>query len=383
MINLPSIVGSIRSIPISSYKEIINNYVEKAGKLEQVSSIIQMGSFSKPGISDIDLIVTIKDGMRYPSWEEISLKKIAKDHRDSEIVAHDIFVIPESIGQKAEAYFYIDQQNVLKGKPLGGQIEKELAEKCKEFLAIEYALFTLDSIASLLLSPNVDLRSITLLISTMRHSAILAFNVKIIGEEEKEMLISKVEKLRSDILSSNYSLKDFSYLFEKFINILNKTIRVILKNLNKGIVGGHLKKSWIVSSKAAMVGVDDEIDYLQSFLKLIARQKDSFVSKYIKLFSVPVESQMHIGAYLDGNEKAAVYLRNNFKTVQPFHDKNVLNAEARRLRGEIVRTHWEFITKTGYLKSSGKSYCGLSYPEKKSYKSILRKSFLYCQLRNL
>lgn len=381
MINLPAIIGNIRPVALSSYKEIIDNYVEKAGKFEQVSSIIQIGSFSSPGISDIDLIVIIKDSMPFPSWDEISLKEISKNHKDSEVVAHDIFVIPESIGQKAEAYFYIDQQNVLKGKPLGGQIQKELVEKCKEFLAIEYALFSLDSIASLLLSAKVDVRNMTLLISTMRHSAVLALNLKIIDEAGKEMLVNRVEKLRSDILSLKYNEKDFSCLFEKFINLLNRTTRVILKNLNKEIVGGHLKKSWMASSKAGMVGVSDKVDYLTSFLKLIEKQKDTFASKYTKLFTVPIESQMHIGAYLDGNEKAAVYFRKNFKTVRPFHDNNFLNTQVRKLRGEIVRKHWEFINKTGYFKSSGKAYCGLSYPEQKSYKSLLRKSLLYYQLQ--
>ena len=124
MINIPPITGSINPVPLSSYKEIIENYMDKTGNLEQVSSIIQMGSFTTPGISDIDLIVVIKEGMPFPEWNEISLKNISKDHKDAEVIAHDIFVIPESVAKNAEAYFYIDQRNILKGERLGGYLSK-------------------------------------------------------------------------------------------------------------------------------------------------------------------------------------------------------------------------------------------------------------------
>ena len=234
MISLPPITGNLRPVPLSSYKEIIGNYVEKVGKLEQVSSIIQMGSFSKPGISDIDLIVTIKDNLPFPSWDQISLKEISKSHKDAEIIAHDIFVIPETIAEKAEAYFYIDQQIILKGDRLGGNISADLAEKCKEFLALEYAVFSLDSIAGLLLSSSAKLRDVILLISTMRHSASIAFDLKIITEEGKIYLIDKIEKIRSEVLSSNYSIEDLAYLFEKFINLLNSTIVELSHRINSG-----------------------------------------------------------------------------------------------------------------------------------------------------
>ena len=383
MISLPSISGNLRPVPLSSYKEIIGNYVEKVGKLEQVSSIIQMGSFSKPGISDIDLIVTIKDNLPFPSWDQISLKEISKSHKDREIIAHDIFVIPETIAENAEAYFYIDQQIILKGDRLGGKISADVAKKCKEFLALEYAVFSLDSIAGLLLSSSAKLRDVVLLISTMRHSASIAFDLKIIAQEEKIALIQRIEKLRTDVLSSNYSVEELSYLFEKFINLLNCTVRELSKSLTLEIENRNTKRFWRINSKTCMLGIENEIDFPEVFKDIINRQSESVFSRYCKIVPVPMKSQMHIGAYLDGNGKAARYFKTNFKIVESFHDTNELNAKVRRLRGEVVREHWEFIKKAVYLKSSGKAYCGLSYPHRQTYKSWVRKVALYYQIKKI
>ena len=380
MINIPAIVGKINPVPLSSYYEIIEEYVDKVSRLEQVSSIIQMGSFTKPGISDIDLIVTLKDGMRFPGWDDISLINISKGHRDAEIVAHDIFILPEIITEKAEAYFYIDQQNVLKGKKLGGCLPAEVVEICKKFLALEYAIFSLDSIASILLSTSVEFRRYILLIGSMRHSVMLAFDLNILDENEKNKLVISIEKLRSDVLASAYSQDEISFLTEKFISLLNLTIKVIADEVTNDI-HGILKRTWMVSPKTGMVGVKGESDYLKSFLQIIDRQENLWYSKYTRIFSVPIKAQMHIGAYLDGNEKAAIYFRNNFKMVKPFHDENELNAGVRKLRREVIKTHWQFIEKTGYFKSSGRAYCGLSYPNKKTYKSFIQKKLLSHQLK--
>lgn len=383
MIKLPHIVGKIKPVPLSSYSEIINNYVNKVGRIEQVSSIVQMGSFTKPGISDIDLIVTLKPDMPFPRWTDISLKEISKQHKDAEILAHDIFVIPENIAQNAEAYFYIDRQNVLKGKRLGGSLSSDITNKCKEFLAIEYGLFSLAAIAGLLLSDEVSLRNMILLISSMRHTSTIAFGLKVISEDEKNSHIQQVENLRSEILDSKYSLTDVGDLFEKFITLLNQTIAEIAERLSKNILENHLKESWMVSSKSGMIGVKEDTAYLKSFLDIVKKQKGSFFSKHTKVFSVPIKTQMHIGAYLDGDQMSAVYFRNNFKMVRPFHDKDELNIKARELRGKVVVDHWRFLSETGYHKSSGWAYCGLSYPNKKTYKTFLQKCILSFQFQKL
>ncbi|MEO6837523.1 MAG: hypothetical protein ABI261_04810 [Ginsengibacter sp.] len=383
MIKIPPISGNIQFIPLSSYEEIIKNYVDKVGNLEQVSSVIQMGSFTTPGISDIDLIVVIKDGMAFPDWKDISLKNISKDHKDAEVIAHDIFVIPEFVAQNVEAYFYIDQQNVLKGKQLGGNISQGIVDKCKEFLALEYAIFSLDSIASTLLNPAADLRSTILLISSMRHSSKIAFDLKIINNDYKNEIKNRIEKLRSDVISNEYSVEDFSYLFENFINLLSSSIEKLLKNATDHIASGKLKNSWIVNPKTAMVGVKKEEDFLEKFLRILEKQKGTMFSKNTKIFCVPIEFQMHIGAYLDGDKKAAIYFKNSFKNIQSFHDENELNTRVRQLRGEVAYQHWDFITRSGYKRSSGKAYFGIPYPGPKDYKSVLKKGMLYYQMNKL
>lgn len=380
MINLPPILGNINRVPLSSYKEIIENYIYKVSKLNDVLSIVQIGSFTSPGISDIDMIVVIKDGANFPNWNDISLKNISKNHKDADVIAHDIFVIPEYVAQNAEAYFYIDQQIVLKGDQLGRQLSSDLANKCKEFLALEYAVFSLESIANMLLSSTIKLRNIILLISTMRHSANIAFDLKLINKEKKIALIQEIEKLRSDVLSKEYSSKDFSYLFEKFISLLNDTIVTFSKKLTAGIDTKKLKMKWRTNYQTAMIGIKEEADFPEAFLNIITKQKDSFFSKYTKILPVPIRFQMHMGAYLDGDEEPARFFKNRFKKFPVFHDTNELNTKARLVRGKVVKQHWNFINQSGYLQSSGKAYIGLSYPGKNDLNSFIKKNMLLYQL---
>ena len=289
-------------------------------------------------------------------------------------------MIPESVAKNAEAYFYVDQQNILKGERLGGYLSKDITEKCKEFFALEYAIFSLESIASLLLSPAVDLRSIILLISTMRHSARIAFDLGLIKEEDKTIIVRNVEELRSKAISKEYFGDDFSYLFDRFINLLNDTIVDISKHLNRGIDIKHLRKKWVTSPKTGMVGIKHEVNFTEAFINIIDRQKKTFFSQYTKIFAVPIGSQAHIGAYLDGNDETSLYFRNSFKYFPVFHDEAELNTKARKVRGEVVKQHWDFISRTGYLQSSGKAYFGLSYPGNKSFNSFVKKKILLYQL---
>ena len=66
--------GSIKYVSLSVYNELISSYVNIVKKVEGVKSIVQIGSFSTPGLSDIDIIVIVDD-LNPPKWDEISIKK--------------------------------------------------------------------------------------------------------------------------------------------------------------------------------------------------------------------------------------------------------------------------------------------------------------------
>lgn len=379
MINLPPIVGNIRPVPISSYKEIIASYVEKVSKLEQVCAIVKIGSCTAPGISDIDIMVVIKDTKPYPAWEEISLLKLASSHNDSEIVAHDVFAIPESVAKYAEAYFYIDQQHVLKGTRLGGNLQPDVVAKCKEFLALEYAIFSLEVIMNMLLLPAVELRRLILVLSSMRHSARLALEICLIKNHEKDEIVRRIENLRLAVLAMDFSRDEVSNLLEKFIGLLGDTIRHLSQDVSKNILRKEPKKAWHVSSKTAMLGIAKGTDFTEAFIDIINKQKNSSISKYVKILAIPIEAQWHLGAYLHGNEESAIYFRNAFQNIQSFQDMDELNNRARRRRGKVILDHWEFIRSTAYFRSSGRAYFGLSYPQKRNLKRYIRNLMLhYC-----
>ena len=72
----------------------IKNYVFK--RMNFVTSIIRFGNIKHPGISDLDLILVIKDGTKNIDLNLLSFKRyLSKNH--SEIIHHFPLIIPEKL----------------------------------------------------------------------------------------------------------------------------------------------------------------------------------------------------------------------------------------------------------------------------------------------
>ena len=63
----PRITGSIQHVDPKHYDDLIQSYVEEVSAVDGVLGIALFGSVTTPGLSDIDLIVTVPDEGPYLS----------------------------------------------------------------------------------------------------------------------------------------------------------------------------------------------------------------------------------------------------------------------------------------------------------------------------
>ncbi len=359
MIKLPKLVGEIRKVPIKAYKEIIDNYVAKVSVLPAVKSIIQMGSFTAPGLSDIDLIVVLKEDHDAPIWKDISLIQLSDHFEYKEVIAHDIFIINESIADNAEAYFYIDAQVVLHGTRLGGNIKESTKGILRNFLSIEYSVFTLESLFKILLNDELKLRNALLLLSTSRHTATTAANLDIITEKEKLEIVDQVEELRLQFLEGLRPIDDLNNQYFSFLELLFKVIDKdpIINNSSRSILKSRTRR---VSNKTEFYWMSNPLKYVSNYIRCVSISKELFLKGRFSIVPIPEVFNTHLLGYgsMKSNESES-----NEKGLGNRQELNVVYD----LRKQVILEHWNFIEKHSFIRSSGKAYCGFGYSPKQNF----------------
>lgn len=82
------VTNETRQIPLDDYDKAIENYLRLI-PLNRVRSIYQIGSVSIPGLSDIDLILVLKDDRR-ELWRHYSINRLSR--HDQYIFSHDCII---------------------------------------------------------------------------------------------------------------------------------------------------------------------------------------------------------------------------------------------------------------------------------------------------
>lgn len=370
MLQLPKLEGNIRQVPVDAYQELIDIYLDKIKDIPSIDAVIRMGSFSTPGISDIDIILTFKNGISLPTWDQISLKKLTADHPYSEVIAHDIFVLPEDIARKAEGYFYIDQQHVLLGTKLGGELSKDKVAMLREFLTLEYSIFTLEAIVNIFLGKSTNIRQAILLLSTSRHTAALAYKVNLMSEQEKNEYIKSIENIRHKILVSTVTSKELTPYFIKFIHLLYRVSFYLSEKLTIGVSMDKYQNKWKTSNKITMFGLKNKDTSFDLFKRLMNQQQRLKLNRFSKIIPVPYDFQKHLAGYVEVSE----FFKSRYPKYQG-SEKNKFFKELRQIRQEVIHQQWDFIIKNNYYASSGKGYCGFGFnPVNHSLKSKITQS---------
>ena len=364
----PPITGAIDYVDLKHYDDLVDSYVCKVSKLDGVLGIARIGSASAPGLSDIDLVVTVSDEGPWPNWDALSLRRHAVGHAAESVVAHDVFVWPQCVARQAEAFFYIDNQSVLAGQPLGGIIDENIRHKLQTLVAMDYLIHRFESLCAILLAKRTSMRNVLLYISTLRHSCNLAAEIGAIDSLETAGVVSDVNQLRQSALTGTVSQMSLDKWPSRLVRLLWQLTRSVgdLCGLSP-----RLQRSdfWSSTQRQVFVASDAECG-IALWESSIAEQKNRWLAKYVRLAPIPSVCFAHVNSYFQNSSPSAKFLAKHFPRFQVKH-LDQTDCPARHVRSETVISHWKFIRSSGFVSSSGLGYLGVGTPLNMSLKSKL------------
>ena len=335
-----NITGSINRVSLAIYDDLIQSYVEEVKQIQGVKSIIQIGSFTAPGLSDIDIIVIVDDE-NPPKWQEISIIKILKDKEGYEVIAHDVFVYPESLADYIEGLFYLDRKKVLFGNDIGGKLSEKKIDKLKLVLTFEYTIHRLETLVVLTSLPSVNIRDILLFISTLRHTYKLLHDFNIISINERDKRVNQIEELRT--LSIDNGKEEFreklnEWIIPSFKAIYESAILIGEKLNYKN--SDHIKK-WILNDNKLIFNVDSAKEATDFFIS--NNKLNSLIKAKALIEPMPSSVYSHVL---------------NYKQIGDKNEFNFDNIDIPSLRYYLAKEHSKFINNNNY--PIAKSYIILS-----------------------
>ena len=360
------------------YDDLVSLYVDRVSQLEGVLGIVLFGSVSTPGLSDIDIVVTVADNGPWPEWEKISLRNIAQGHPAESVVAHDVFVWPREVAEKAESFFYVDQQTVLSGSVLGGNLDPDLGNSFSQLLSMDYLLHRFESLSSILTSRQVTLRSVILFISTLRHTCHLAAGLNLISQTASDQMVTDITDLRLAVLETGFTDDMLDDWPEKIIRLLWSVTLALASQLDLDNQTVSVRK-WYSGPRQAFLNSDSK-DGVDEWEECIRRQSSQLINKYVRAAPVPSAVYSHVQNYFEMDSPSGNYLSLHYPTIFGDHCSHVLT-QARKLRVKSVIRHWQFLNESGYMSSSGKGYIGVGMPRRNTIKDKFLKQL--CLLNTL
>ena len=113
------VINDIRKIKLDQYVDFTNYLAEYLIAYPQVLAVYQMGGWTQPGISDIDLIVVVNQPINsHPKPLNLLNKALARNIDEEYMLMHAPFVISEEAFKNLNLFFYCSDLKRLKGKEI-------------------------------------------------------------------------------------------------------------------------------------------------------------------------------------------------------------------------------------------------------------------------
>jgi hypothetical protein len=191
-----------------SYDRNIEMVVKDLSSHSAVKSIYRMGNITDPGISDVDMLVVLNDGLTLPQNPRSAL-----DADGHYLFTHALFAIPESLIEPAMNYsLYHNFDHLWGEKNILIQPNRSIDSVVKNQIALEYILKLFISITIQRHIGIIKMRSFLL------EAKALKFDLEILKHASKELsnLVMRISEIRSEWFKINLPDADFIILFEGF-----------------------------------------------------------------------------------------------------------------------------------------------------------------------
>lgn len=254
-----------RYIPQEKYDQLIEKLVCHLSSFSQIQSIYQIGSIKNLGISDLDILCVFKDN---DDLSTLHLPELTIDEKY--ILTHQLFGIRESELKSIQNLNFYTNYHLLSGKDLLLGEPEKLSKELKTQIALEFLIMFYLSLDRQNYSKVFKLRAFLL------EAKAIDFDLNLLGITDGKLhdLVKKVQEIRKDFFSNNYSQEFLSNLIQGFYLALRGSIKDLIKT-----EVFYLPKTQIRISKNMIIRQSDKFSVDTNGLKI-----PSFLSFFGKTF---------------------------------------------------------------------------------------------------
>jgi len=352
IINKPSVVM------LSEYDGAIEIYLNRVSSLPEVLAVYTMGSIKSPGLSDIDLVVVIKDGYKISNPFLLRTEGI-----NNNLFLHGPVVISESTAKSFQFIIYATNLIKIYGT---GQVQdfKSLDYEESDRLRLCYLLDFIESrfgqYAEQANHSEINQRIWMTRLWSITHSCNLAEELGLVLDSKAKNVRNKIIELREGwAVNSSISDAIFLSVMEESVYLLSC---LFMSALNKGYPAtceGVTKKLFVANKK---------ITFKKDILDPEYKSKVFCIGRY----RFTTLSAIHNSKYLMHLALYDACVRSEGST------QNGCWVNEKRAR--LVKEHWSWLGRNCKGAGSMTGYLGFSDNHAKTFKQKLEKYVLRTML---
>jgi len=365
---------------ISYYHKVIDRIKSKYLS-DNTPSIYTWGSVSAPGISDVDIIIVLKDKTK-------GLKRAILNKKERYIVCHPFFIIDKEILENIRYIYPNLNLELIKGEKINvNQLKKDSEYYVNIFLSIDIAIrhFPRDCL-EMLLRKRIDIRSALLRLNSLSLSLELYKNLINKEEQDFEEYMKEVSSLRKKW----FSLKDEERKV-KLVSLLNKAITIstkFIERLREVIIKKEIIKIESCSKDTVYTGMRHRTFFVDDWQpERSVRSMIRFYKQNGKFYSfLPIEFAALFNEYSKASGILSSYIKKNLE-IENIRYKlkgkeliykriNLLNAQA-EIAEQTKHSHFVSFFDFGLKSNYGPINKGLSIARRIKDSKIYRKVTTY------
>ena len=370
--------------PIYFDKGYYNKVIEKIKSKYSsgnIYSIYRWGDVSAPGISDVDIIIVLKDKTK-------GLKRAILNKKERYIVCHPFFIIDKKILENIRYIYPNLNLELIKGEKINvDQLKKSSEYYANIFLSIDIAIrhFPREYL-EILLSKRIDIRNTLLRLNALSLSLELYKNLINKEEQDFKEYTEEVSYLRKKW----FSLKDEERKV-KLIYLLNKAIAAsakFIERLREVIIKKEIIKIESCSKDMVYTGMRHRTFFVNDWQpERSVKSMIRFYKQNGKFYSfLPIEFATLFNEYSKANGILSSYIKKNLeignircklKGKELIYKRiSLLNAQA-EIAAQTKHSHFVSFFDFGLKSNYGPINKGLSIARRIKDSKIYRKVTTY------
>ncbi len=233
-------------IKYSEYEHAIDTYLERVTNIQGVSSVYTMGSIGAPGLSDIDIIIVVKDDFSPNLSANLSTLDI-----DSRLFIHGPVIIPQSMTGDFQYIIYATGLKKLHGSDILPNFS-DLDNSTAKILRLCYLIDFLESrqiqYTHALSVKEVDQRAWMARLWSLTHSEKLFLDSNLELHKNDRNTLGKIKNLRSKwLIKSMFDSSLFKKTFYESIQVSKNLLMAALQDLHSEHPSCYKKTKSIVT----------------------------------------------------------------------------------------------------------------------------------------